>query len=63
MLCLTRRRDESIIISDDIVITVIEISGDKVRLGIAAPIEISVDRVEVREAKDRERRLREGGAA
>ena len=50
MLVLSRHRDESIIIGDDIVITVVDIRGDKVRLGIAAPIEISVHRQEVYEA-------------
>jgi carbon storage regulator len=39
MLVLSRQRDESIIIGDDIVITVVDIRGDKVRLGIQAPTE------------------------
>ncbi|GAC1333567.1 MAG: hypothetical protein NVSMB14_00440 [Isosphaeraceae bacterium] len=56
MLVLSRHRDESIIIGDDIVITVVDIRGDKVRLGIAAPIEISVHRQEVYEAIQREKR-------
>ena len=56
MLVLSRHRDESIIIGDDIVITVVDIRGDKVRLGIAAPIEISVHRQEVYEAIQRESR-------
>lgn len=59
MLVLTRHRDESIIIGDDIVITVIDIRGDKVRLGIAAPLEVSVHRQEVYEAIERENRQRE----
>jgi carbon storage regulator len=50
MLVLSRHRDESIIIGDDIRITVIDIRGDKVRLGIEAPKEISVHRQEVYEA-------------
>lgn len=54
MLVLSRHRDESIIIGDDIVITVVDIRGDKVRLGIAAPIETSVHRQEVYEAIRRE---------
>ena len=54
MLVLSRHRDESIIIGDDIVITVVDIRGDKVRLGIAAPIEVSVHRQEVYEAIQRE---------
>ncbi len=56
MLVLSRHRDESIIIGDDIVVTVVDIRGDKVRLGIAAPIEISVHRREVYEAIQRENR-------
>ncbi len=47
MLVLSRKRDESIIIGDDIVITIVEIRGDKVRLGIDAPKEIPVHRSEV----------------
>lgn len=47
MLVLTRKRNEEIVINDDIIITVIEIRGDKVRLGIAAPKEVSVHRKEV----------------
>ena len=56
MLVLSRHRDESIIIGDDIIITVVDIRGDKVRLGIAAPIEITVHRQEVYEAIQRENR-------
>ncbi len=54
MLVLSRQRDESIIIGDNIVITIVEIRGDKVRLGIEAPTEISVHRQEVYEAIQRE---------
>lgn len=50
MLVLSRQRDESIIIGDNIVITVIDIRGDKVRLGINAPKEIPVHRQEVYQA-------------
>ncbi len=57
MLVLSRHRDESIIIGDDIKITVIDIRGDKVRLGIAAPTNITVHRQEVYEAIQRERGL------
>ena len=53
-LVLSRHRDESIVIGDDIVITVVDIRGDKVRLGINAPIEIPVHRQEVYEAIQRE---------
>ena len=54
MLVLSRHRDESIIIGDDIVITVVDIRGDKVRLGINAPVEIPVHRQEVYDAIQRE---------
>ena len=57
-LVLSRHRDESIIIAGVIVITVVDVRGDKVRLGIAAPIEISVHRQEVYEAIKRENRQR-----
>ena len=54
MLVLSRQRDESIIIGDNIVITIVDIRGDKVRLGIEAPTEIPVHRQEVYEAIKRE---------
>jgi carbon storage regulator len=54
MLVLSRQRDQSIIIGDKIVITVVDIRGDKVRLGIDAPTEIPVHRREVYEAIQRE---------
>lgn len=54
MLVLSRKKDEKIIIGDDIIIMVIEIRGDKVRLGIEAPKEISVHREEVYEAIQRD---------
>ena len=54
MLVLSRQRDESIMIGDNIVITVVDIRGDKVRLGINAPTEIPVHRQEVYEAIQRE---------
>jgi carbon storage regulator len=53
MLVLTRKRDEQIIIGDNITITVVEIRGDKVRLGIDAPVEVPVHRHEVYEAIQR----------
>lgn len=49
MLVLSRQRDEEILIGDDIVITIVEIRGDNVRLGITAPREIPVHRREVYE--------------
>ena len=54
MLVLSRQRDESIIIGDNIVITIVDIRGDKVRLGIEAPVEIPVHRQEVYDAIQRE---------
>ena len=54
MLVLSRQRDESIIIGDNIVITVVDIRGDKVRLGIDAPKEIPVHRQEVYDAIQKE---------
>ena len=54
MLVLSRQRDESIVIGDNIVITIVDIRGDKVRLGINAPAEIPVHRQEVYDAIQRE---------
>jgi carbon storage regulator len=56
MLVLSRQRDETIMIGDDIEVTVVDIRGDKVRLGINAPREVSVHRKEVYEAIRRENR-------
>ena len=50
MLVLSRKKNESIIINDHITITVVEIRGDKVRLGIDAPKDVTVHRREVYEA-------------
>ena len=50
MLVLSRKKNESIVINNDITITVVEIRGDKVRLGIVAPKDVSVHRHEVYEA-------------
>lgn len=54
MLVLSRHRDESIMIGDNVVVTIVDIRGDKVRLGIDAPKEIPVHRQEVYEAIRRE---------
>jgi carbon storage regulator len=54
MLVLSRQRDETIMIGDDIEITVVDIRGDKVRLGINAPTRVAVHRKEVYEAIKRE---------
>jgi len=50
MLVLSRKKNESIVINNDIIVTVVEIRGDKVRLGIVAPKEVPVHRQEVYEA-------------
>jgi carbon storage regulator len=50
MLVLSRKKNESIVINDDITIVVVEIRGDKVRLGVEAPREVPVHRREVFEA-------------
>lgn len=62
MLILSRKKDERILIGDDIEIVVASIRGDKVRLGIHAPPGVAVDRQEVREAieKDGKRKKNAG---
>lgn len=50
MLVLSRKKNESIVINNDVVVTVVEIRGDKVRLGIVAPKDVPVHRQEVYEA-------------
>lgn len=57
MLVLSRHRDESLIITHPdgtrIVVTVVDIRGDKIRLGVAAPMDVIVDRAEIDEDKRR----------
>ena len=60
MLVLSRKKDEKIIIGDHITIMVIEIRGDKVRLGIDAPRDVTVHRQEVYEAIQREQQAQNG---
>ncbi len=50
MLVLSRQRDETIMIGDDVELTVVDIRGDKVRLGITAPFHIAVHRKEIYDA-------------
>ncbi len=50
MLVLSRKKNESIVINSDIIVTVVEIRGDTVRLGISAPLEVPVNRQEVHDA-------------
>jgi carbon storage regulator len=59
MLVLSRKKNESIIINDNITVTVIEIRGDKVRLGIEAPKDVTVHRREVYEAIQNQAKSRE----
>jgi len=54
MLVLSRKKDEKIVIGDSITLMVIEIRGDKVRLGIEAPRDVTVHREEIYEAIRRE---------
>jgi carbon storage regulator len=61
MLVLSRQRDETIMIGDDIEITVVDIRGEKVRLGINAPPHVPVHRKEVYEAIKRESQVVDAG--
>ncbi|MDA3957027.1 carbon storage regulator CsrA [Oceanispirochaeta sp.] len=56
MLILSRKKDESIIIGDNIIISVVDIKGDQVKLGIAAPGDVKVYRQEVYKAIQEENR-------
>jgi carbon storage regulator len=62
MLVLSRKKNESIIINDSITVTGIEIRGDKVRIGIEAPKDVTVHRREVYEAIQNQNRIAEQGA-
>ena len=55
MLVLSRQRDESIMIGDDVEIIIVDVRGDKVRLGITAPKSIPVHRREIYDAIQREK--------
>lgn len=61
MLVLSRQKDESIMIGDNVEITIVDVRGDKVRLGITAPREIPVHRKEVFEAIKREEAEKQAG--
>lgn len=60
MLVLSRQRDQTIVIGDSIRVTIVDVRGDKVRIGIDAPRDVSVHREEVYDAIQRE--LNEKGA-
>ncbi len=55
MLVLSRQRDESIMIGDNVEIIIVDVRGDKVRLGITAPKEVPVHRREIYDAIQREK--------
>lgn len=63
MLVLSRKLNESIIIDDQIKITIVEIRGDKIRLGIEAPKNVSVHRREVYDAIQRQILIEDGTLA
>ena len=63
MLVLSRKKNESIIINDHITVTVVEIRGDKVRLGIDAPKDVTVHRREVYDAIQNQERSREAATS
>ncbi len=62
MLVLSRQKDESIMIGDDVEIVIVDVRGDKVRLGITAPKEIPVHRMEIYEAIQREKAMEKKSA-
>ena len=62
MLVLSRKKNESIVINNDITVVVVEIRGDKVRLGVEAPKEVPVHRREVYEAIKRSKQSKEEAA-
>lgn len=53
MLVLSRKKNESFLVGDNVIVTVLKIEGDKIKLGIDAPADVEVDRYEVRRAKER----------
>ncbi|MBX3422299.1 MAG: carbon storage regulator CsrA [Pirellulaceae bacterium] len=63
MLVLSRKKNESIVINNDITIVVVEIRGDKVRLGVEAPREVPVHRREVYEAIQRNHQADDSSAS
>jgi carbon storage regulator len=63
MLVLSRKKNESIVINNDITIVVVEFRGDKVRLGVEAPKEVPVHRREVYDAIKRNEAAQNGSAA
>ena len=56
MLVLSRKKDETIIINDNIQITIVDIRGDKIRVGIDAPPEVAIHREEIADLIDPEQK-------
>jgi carbon storage regulator len=63
MLVLSRQKDESIMIGDEVEITIVDVRGDKVRLGITAPKHIPVHRREIYDAIQREKAQKDGAVS
>ncbi|MBR4833372.1 MAG: carbon storage regulator CsrA [Thermoguttaceae bacterium] len=61
MLVLSRYKDQSIYIGDDVVVTIVDVRGDRIRLGIEAPPNVPVHRQEIYEAIQRENAAADGG--
>ena len=61
MLVLSRQRDQTIVIGDSIRVTIVDVRGDKVRIGVDAPRDITVHREEVSEAIQRELAEKQAG--
>ena len=61
MLVLSRYKDQSIYIGDDIIITIVDVRGDRIRIGIDAPADIPVHRQEIYEAIHRGRKVEKKG--
>jgi len=62
MLVLSRQKDESIMIGDEVEITIVDVRGDKVRLGITASINIPIHRREIYDAIQREKKSKPAGS-